>query len=114
MSKKIIVFLLIFSFSFSSLASDVQGVKILRLMVDTVHGDKLFVKIDKVAEDVPDCSTNGTWQYVLPLSGELQKDTITSFLLSAYMGELNIRIKGTSACDVYGSIETLSRVEFIR
>lgn len=96
-----------------AMASDIQNVKLERLMVDTAHGDKLFVKVSGAAPQGPECSINGTWQYVLALDTELKKGTMTSFLLSAYMSGSSDRLIGTDSCEVYGSIETLRRIEFL-
>lgn len=93
-------------------ASDMRNATIQKMMVDTTHGDKIFIKAAGNIDSLPSCSTNGTWQYVLPLNTELQKDTMTSMLLSAYMAGKKVRLTGSGVCDSYGSIETLNRVEF--
>ena len=100
-------------FSSTAVASDVHNAKIERLMVDTSHGDKVFVKIDKIPGNSPDCSSNGTWQYAFMLDTELKKEIFVSFLLSAYMSNTSVRLTGTGECTAYPSIEALQRVEFL-
>ena len=111
--KSIFILLVGLAFTVNVFASDVSDVKIIRMMVDTAHGDKLFIKINKLPSNAPDCSINGTWQYVMPLTSELTKNTFMSMLLSAYMGDKTLRLQGTDDCKVFGSVETLKRVEFL-
>jgi len=112
--KKICFLLIAMLLSASAFSGQVTNGKILRIMVNTQVGtDMLFIQVSGDLTDSPMCSTNGVWQFVLPLSNELQKDTVTSFLLSAYMSGALVRIDGSGTCDTFGSIETMTRFEFL-
>lgn len=112
--KSIGMLVLILLLSCKAVAGQVASGKILQMMVNTQHStDMLFVRISGNLTGTPSCNINGAWQFVLPLDNELQKDTITSFLLSAYMSGKNIRLDGNNLCDTFSSIETLTRVEFL-
>lgn len=95
------------------LAGSVSGTLITRLMVDRSQGERIFIRIDGAVANSPSCNTNGTWQFVLPLTTEFEKDTITSLLLSAHMANKKVRLDGNNTCDSFSSIETLKRVEFV-
>lgn len=109
--KKIVACLLV-GLSIEAGASDMRNATIQKMMVDTHHGDKLFIKATGSVDSLPSCSINGTWQYLLPLDTELKKDTMTSLLLSAYMAGKKVRLTGSGQCDSYNTIETLRRIEF--
>ena len=83
-----------------------------QLMVDEEYG-MVFIRAIGDTENQPECSGNGQWSYVLPLNSEIQKGTMTSFLLSAYMGGKRIQLIGKNSCDTFSSIETLKRIEFV-
>ncbi len=106
--------ILIMMSAFSVNAGQVSNGKILRMMVNTQNSpEMIFIRVSGDLTNTPSCNINEMWQFVLPLSTEFQKDTITSFLLSAYMSGKSIRLDGNGACDTFSSIETLTRLEFI-
>ena len=112
MSKKIVISILVMLASFQAVASDMKNATILKMMVDTANGDKIFIKASGDVATTPSCATNSSWQFVLPLNSELTKETMTSFLLSAHMAGKKVRLVGNNLCDTYNSIETLRRIEF--
>jgi len=95
----------------SAFAGVVQEGVITRLMIDKVHGNKLFIKVSGTHSEKLECHTNGTWQFVMPLSQELDKTIYVSMLLAAHASGKKIRLDGNNSCDVFGSIETLRRIE---
>jgi predicted small integral membrane protein len=98
--------------SLNAVASDMRHATIQKMMVDTTHGDRLFIRATGTAGSFPGCSTNGSWQYVLPLDTELKKDTMMSLILTAYVAGKEVRLIGKDLCDSFSTIETLRRIEF--
>ncbi len=112
MLNKIIVGAALVSLSTFVSAGKTSNAEIDRMMIDEAYGGLIFIRVDGATENMPECSTNGTWQYVLSLDTELQRETMTSFLLSAYIAGKKVQLIGKDVCDKFGSIETLKRIEF--
>lgn len=108
-------FLVFFLFVSSQvIAGQMASGKITKMMVNTEHTpEMLFVGVSESLTGTPSCNTNGTWQFVLPLTSELQKTTITSFLLAAHMNGQTVRLDGNNTCDTFSSVETLTRFQFV-
>ncbi|KZY42912.1 MULTISPECIES: hypothetical protein [unclassified Oleiphilus] len=103
-------FILLLSFSTASVASTLAGAVVDKLMVDTVNGGIMFVSATGTYT-ASGCTTNSTWEYVLPLNSELRKSTMVSMLLAAYASGKTVLLKGNGVCgDTFSSIETLQRV----
>lgn len=110
--KVIVAFVLVLG-AIQAYAGTMSRGQITKLMVDANHGDKIFVRVQGSVVDAPECSNNGAWQYVLPLDSELRRGAMMSFLLSAHIAGKQVRLDGKGVCDVYSTIETLTRVEFL-
>ncbi len=113
MLNKILAGAILASLSVAASAGKTSSAIIDQMMIDESYGGVIFIRAMGEAESQPECSgSNGQWDYVLPLKSELQKDTMTSFLLSAYMAGKRVQLIGNGTCDSFSSIETLRRVEF--
>lgn len=111
--KKLITAIFLLLITTQASAGQVARGKILKMMVNTVNSPMLFVRISGELSGTPSCNTNGTWQFVLPLGTEIEKNTMTSLLLSAYISGKEVRLDGNNTCDTFSSIETLTRFEFV-
>ncbi len=94
-----------------SLAGEVSNTTITKLMIDTNHGDKVFIKTEKEPTARPTCHSS-SWSFVLPLDNELYKN-MYSMLLAAQTAGKSIELKGRNqTCSVHEGIETLRRIEY--
>ncbi|KZZ34317.1 MULTISPECIES: hypothetical protein [unclassified Oleiphilus] len=116
MKSKITLMLGILFFAFSYHANSAETTKlanaeITNLMIDSINGDVLFISAEGELTGTT-CTTNQTWEYVLPVASDARTQTMISFLLTAYAAGKKVTLRGTGVCgDTYSSIETLYRVK---
>ncbi len=85
--------------------------RITKLMIDKTHGDKTFITTDGVQTGTLQCHTNGSWQFVMSLSQEIERTVFLAMLLSAHASGKPVKLEGTGLCDVNSTIESLRRIE---
>ncbi len=84
--------------------------KITNILLGPNYGNKVFIKISGSPTNAA-CHNNAGLHYVFDgttASGEMT----LSAILSAYMAEKDIIIKGTGACTLYAGIEDLANIYF--
>ncbi len=97
-----------------SAASYING-KVNSIAIDRAYTtDRIFIQISGDKSNTPECHTNTSWSYVLPLESDLDK-TIFSMLLKAQASDDAVLLEGKSQasghCNVHGSIETLNYIK---
>ena len=102
--------LVLFLSSTAMSATEVANTQIEELSLVREYGEFVFVKLQDSAPR-SDCSTNGYWDYTLPLDTEFGR-VLYSTILSAYMAGKSVSISGNSngLCSEFGSVETLNSV----
>lgn len=112
MLKRMLVGSILMSISIFVFGGKTSSAKIEQMMIDEDYGGLIFIRAVGEIQNAPECAANGQWSYVLPLNSELQKTTMTSFLLVAYTTGKAVQLIGKNSCNEFNSIETLKRIEF--
>lgn len=111
MYRNILGITLVASMSFFVNAGEVRQATIEKMMIDSTHGEIVLIRVVGNGFNISTCSVNSTWQFVMPLTTEVQKGAMTSFLLSAYMAGKKVRLIGSGICEAFSGVETFNRIE---
>lgn len=97
----------------TNIATGVENSLVEKIAINDVYGSYVFIKLNKSPERIP-CSTNGPWDYTLPLSNEGQK-AIFTILIAAKISGMAINIGGSSnpACNEFPHIESVGAIYLI-
>jgi hypothetical protein len=107
---KIIFTLLFLLLNQLALAGELDGVIVKRIMHDRSQAGKVFIELDRKQTSPASCHNNHNWQYVLDISDNYGK-AMYSTLLSLHMSGKQALFRGTQECTLFGSVETLGRIE---
>ena len=88
----------------------VTGAHIIRLQINTTVGNYVFIQTDMVPPTPASCSTNGLWQFTLPLTNASSAQ-IYAGLVSAYTARTPVMLLGMGACNEFFSVESLAAFE---
>jgi hypothetical protein len=110
MMKKFYTFLCLLFLGFGVQASEINNVKITRMMMDSNYGTKLFIQVEGTpARASGHCHVNGTWDYAVDTSNEFGKQ-ISSQILTAYIVQKSVKMSGSDQCTVHSSVEDFKRI----
>lgn len=88
--------------------SNISNVTIEKLHINKSIGEVLFIVTSSDQSKVG-CHTDNNWNYVMPLTSELDK-TLYSALLAAYVSQSKVQIIGTGECgSAFANIESLDK-----
>ncbi|MEM7278614.1 MAG: hypothetical protein AAF385_10850 [Pseudomonadota bacterium] len=108
------VLVLCFVNMYLSTASNAAGIAnnqtVDKLMMDEIHGQKLFIKMSGTVSTPATCSTHPSWDFVLDTSTE-HGTQMYAILVNAHANNLSLSVIGTDNCNVNSSVETLRRFE---
>jgi hypothetical protein len=94
-------------FACNATAADVEAAHVLNLAINKSFGNFVFVKLDKPHAVPIACAINGSWQYTLPLSTEVDK-RMFALLVTAQTTGKPVSINGAGACNEFGAVESMS------
>jgi hypothetical protein len=101
--------MLLLGASDTSFAGSVSSATITRLAIYQQIGSFLFISVDQPVNAKPACSTNTGFQFAIPLSTEIGRQTM-ALLLSARAAQISVDLAGSGSCDLYSNVETLVNV----
>lgn len=105
-----ISYVLLIMYSGFSQSTEYNNATISRLMIDSAHGNKVFIELAVPQAATAQCHQSSGWHYVLSLTDELS-EKIYAMLLTSYASGKRGRFVGSNQCEVHDKIETLSRIE---
>ncbi len=91
--------------------ANVSNTKIVRVAINAEYGDYAFIKLANAPERIQ-CSTNGTWDYTLPLTTETNR-AMYSTILAAFMSGKTVNVYGLSSpdCNEFPHVESMNTID---
>jgi hypothetical protein len=80
------------------------------MQINMTVGSYVFIVTDTAPTNPASCSTQGLWQFTLPLSNAAGSQ-IYAGLVAAYMAGTPVMLEGTGSCSEFGSVESLEAFE---
>ena len=103
---RVLLLICAFVFSLNSYASSITPTKITRILVGPEYGNLVFLSLDPLPSNRPDCNMDTTYMYVFDGTTDAGKMYL-SVALAAHMSGGDVRASGNGLCSIFGTAEDL-------